>query len=246
MEYCVKDIIIETNAGTNLAYLRRLRGYTQAILSNISGVSLRSIQQYESGARDIRKASNQTLMMLARALECPIEKLVDVYIDRVTECIIERKNNVKYDTRFEIVSRKISEAEAQSYMRNGWKFDWHKIQELGYTIIELYTPHDNRTQGRLSYSKKEGFYYVDHVENAPFNVGHEGLYEGVGANLFAIACFLSKKDGYGGYVSFYSKLDERLIESYKEKLHAKQVGSSQLMIIDEVAAEYLIAKYNLE
>ena len=73
-----------------------------------------------------------------------------------------------------------------------------------------------------------------------------GIYEGVGGNLFAIVCYLSKSAGFDGYVSFVSKRDNILISRYKEYLHAKQVGNSQLMYIDKDAAEYLIRKYRLE
>ena len=52
---------------------------SQENLAQKSGVSLRTIQQYETHARDISKASGQTLMMLARALECSVEDIVDSF-----------------------------------------------------------------------------------------------------------------------------------------------------------------------
>ena len=94
MDYIVNEnnleIIIEKR-DTSLAIRRRLLGYSQAMLAQKSGVPLRTIQQYESRARDINKASVQTLMMLARALECPVEEIVDIYVDEITDCIIEKE-----------------------------------------------------------------------------------------------------------------------------------------------------------
>lgn len=231
---------------TRLAEIRIAKGYTQAMLAEKSGISLRTLQQYESKARDISKASVSVVYALARSLECPMESLIDIYVDDITDCIRNRNTGLEYDTRFSKVDRRISPSEAKNDMNHGWKFNWSLIQDEGNEIIELYTPHDNRMQGRISYLKKDGYFFVDHVESSPKNVGHDGVYEGVGGNLFAIICYLSKLAGYEGYVSFISKKDNTLISRYKEYLHAKQVGNSQMMYIDKEAAEYLIDKYQLE
>lgn len=231
---------------TSLAVRRRLLGYTQSMLAQKSGVSLRTIQQYESHARDISKASGQTLMMLARALECSVEDIVDIYVDDITDCILEKESGIIFSTKFEKIKRIITKAEAKNDINHGWKFDWHIIQEQGYEIYELFTLHDNKTQGRISCKKNDNYYEVGYVESAPHNIGSSGKYEGVGGNLFAIACMISKNEGYGGFISFFSKKDSKLMENYKSKLHAKQVGNSQLMYLDEEAANYLINQYHLE
>ena len=59
---------------------------------------------------------------------------------------------------------------------------------------------------------------MDIVETAPHNYSHSGIYEGVGAHLFAIACQVSFDAGCDGFVAFTSKSD--LVEYYKEKLNA--------------------------
>ncbi|MGN0427676.1 MAG: helix-turn-helix domain-containing protein [Agathobacter sp.] len=59
--------------------LRRLRAYanlSQRQLSEASGVALRQIQLFEQGQRDIAKTQGETLMKLARALNCKIEDLL--------------------------------------------------------------------------------------------------------------------------------------------------------------------------
>lgn len=249
MDYIVNEnnleIIIEKR-DTSLAIRRRLLGYSQAMLAQKSGVPLRTIQQYESRARDINKASVQTLMMLARALECPVEEIIDIYVDEITDCIIEKETGSIYQTRFEMVTRNITKSEAKNDINHGWKFDWHLIQEQKYEIYELFTPHDNKTQGRIACKKGDSYYEVGYVESAPRNIGKGGIYEGVGGNLFAIVCLLSKREGFDGYVSFFSKKDARVMDNYKTKLHAKQVGSSQLMYLDGEAADFLIEKYHME
>lgn len=65
------------DAVTNLARLRRLRGYSQRILAQQSGVSLRMIQLYEQKQNDINKAQGETLLQLAKTLNCSMEQLMN-------------------------------------------------------------------------------------------------------------------------------------------------------------------------
>ena len=60
----------------NLKSIRTFRGISQKILSEWSGVSLRMIQNYEQGTKDIKKASIVTIKRLAIALDCSIDDLV--------------------------------------------------------------------------------------------------------------------------------------------------------------------------
>lgn len=62
---------------TSLARLRRLQGYSQRLLAEESGVSLRMIQLYEQKQNDINKAQAETLLRLGRVLGCGIEELMD-------------------------------------------------------------------------------------------------------------------------------------------------------------------------
>lgn len=66
------DIIREKNRerGTNLQKLRKLAGLTQKQLADLSGVNLRTLQQYETGAKDINMASGKTINDLALSLHC--------------------------------------------------------------------------------------------------------------------------------------------------------------------------------
>lgn len=59
-----------------LKTIRKQARLTQQRLAEISGVTLRMIQAYEQGDQDIRKAEAQTVMALARALGCNLEKVL--------------------------------------------------------------------------------------------------------------------------------------------------------------------------
>lgn len=63
---------------TNLKKIRLERGYSQAKLSELSGVNLRMIQHYEQGVKDINLAQANTLYKLAQVLECNMEELLEL------------------------------------------------------------------------------------------------------------------------------------------------------------------------
>ena len=65
------------NSTTQLQMLRRMTGYSQKMLAEKSGVSLRMIQQYEQRAKDINRASGMNLLALARTLGCHMEDLME-------------------------------------------------------------------------------------------------------------------------------------------------------------------------
>ena len=60
-----------------LKKLRENRGLSQTQLSELSGVSLRSIQMYEQRVNDIDKAQAHTLYKLSRVIGCNIEDLLE-------------------------------------------------------------------------------------------------------------------------------------------------------------------------
>ena len=59
-----------------LAFQRKAIGYSQRQLAQKAGVNLRTLQQYESGAKDLNKASVETVLNLAWALGCDIEDIL--------------------------------------------------------------------------------------------------------------------------------------------------------------------------
>ncbi|MBE6904644.1 MAG: helix-turn-helix transcriptional regulator [Ruminococcaceae bacterium] len=63
---------------SNLKRIRVSAGLSQTDLATRSGVSVRMIQHYEQGAKDINRAQAITLYQLARVLNCQTENLIEI------------------------------------------------------------------------------------------------------------------------------------------------------------------------
>lgn len=77
----VMNDIIKTKSKqktTNLHNFRKIAGLTQKELALLSGVNLRTLQQYETGAKDINKASGSSINSLARALRCNFYDIMEL------------------------------------------------------------------------------------------------------------------------------------------------------------------------
>ena len=160
---------------------------------------------------------------------------VDILIDKLTDCLIERESGNVVDTEY---IERITEIKKQEY--SDWQFDWHITQKNGYTVYELFLENDDTVQGRISFRIDGGVADVDIVESAPHNIGHNGKYIGAGGHLFAIACQCSLDAGCDGVVAFTSKSD--LVEHYKTELNAVEVMPRRMVLFEE-AAQILIDKY---
>lgn len=62
---------------TNLKRMRLRAGFSQRELADLSDVPVRTIQQYEQRQKNINKAQVEYLLMLAQALCCRVEDLVE-------------------------------------------------------------------------------------------------------------------------------------------------------------------------
>ena len=62
---------------SNLKAIRENRDFSQAKLAEASGVSIRMIQYYEQGFKDINKAQAITVYKLAVSLDCGMEDLIE-------------------------------------------------------------------------------------------------------------------------------------------------------------------------
>ena len=71
----------EERKASRLKRIRKAHGYSQSGLAAVSGVSLRSIQMYEQGNKDINKGQAMTLNSLAKALGCRTEDLLEPSMD---------------------------------------------------------------------------------------------------------------------------------------------------------------------
>lgn len=61
---------------TNLQKARLEAGMSQSQLAAKAGISLRTLQHYEIGDRNIRKAAIETGLRIANALGCDINKII--------------------------------------------------------------------------------------------------------------------------------------------------------------------------
>ncbi len=73
MDARLKDVIRKSQ----LARLRLYAGLTQKMLAERSEVSVRMIEHYEQGRKDINQASAETIYKLSKALGCEMEELIE-------------------------------------------------------------------------------------------------------------------------------------------------------------------------
>jgi transcriptional regulator with XRE-family HTH domain len=59
-----------------LAQKRREKGLSQSQLADITGISLRTLQAYESETRNINKAAAENVYLLAQALDTSMEEIL--------------------------------------------------------------------------------------------------------------------------------------------------------------------------
>ena len=167
---------------------------------------------------------------------------VDIEIDGLTNCLVNRITGEECDTQYRLISKTITKADAEKLKAEGWLFDWSIPHSNGYEIYELLIKGSDECQGliALKHIRDQLYTHVDVVESAPKNRGKNGKYQGVGAHLFAIACKISWDVGNEGFVQFKAKTD--LVEHYRETLNAKNIDA-QNMYIDSHAALNLIKTY---
>ena len=63
-------------AQTKLQAARQAAGLSQSQLADKAGISVRTLQHYEIGDKDIRKAAVVTVIALAKALDCDITDII--------------------------------------------------------------------------------------------------------------------------------------------------------------------------
>ena len=167
---------------------------------------------------------------------------IDICIDSLTDCLVCNETGELHDTEYRLVRKTITKYDAMNLKAEGWKFDWSVPHQNGYEVYELLLKENDEVQGMIALKHIRSQYYthVDIVEAAPFNVGRDGIYKGVGAHLFAIACKLSWEVGNEGYVQFTAKSD--LVKHYQQTLNAKLIDW-HTMYIDSYGAVTLINKY---
>lgn len=74
----ITESLAKKSTPTRLRFYRAEAGLTQVALAESSGVSLRSIQQYEQRKKDINHAQAHSVWRLAQALGRPMEDLLEL------------------------------------------------------------------------------------------------------------------------------------------------------------------------
>jgi hypothetical protein len=164
---------------------------------------------------------------------------LDFVVDKLTNSI---QNTISGDSFQTEVARFTITDSKNITVKIGWNFNWKT--ELKDNIKEVYklTIVNNLdiVQGLLSVTKEADHIYMNLLENAPFNIGQNKLYEGVAGNLVAYACKLSFQYGFDGFVAFTAKT--KLVRHYEESLGAYHFGGHR-MIIPTESSKLLVEKY---
>ena len=164
---------------------------------------------------------------------------LDFIVDKLTNSILNTISGDSFDTE---VLRLTNADLKQTTKKNGWNFNWSaELKDNKKEVFKLTIPHNsNVIQGLLILTLEPDHVYMHLLENAPFNIGQNKLYEGVAGNLVAHACKVSFQQGFDGFVAFTAKT--KLIEHYQKTLGAYTLGGHR-MIIPTQSAQILIDKY---
>ena len=169
---------------------------------------------------------------------------IDILIDKLTPCLIERSTGNILQTVFSIVS----EDDILGLKEKGWLFDWTDDALHKTNIYKLMIKDDSAIQGLISAEVVRGAVYVHLAESAPHNLPPNKKYAGVGGHLFAIAMKLSLSNGFGGYI-FMDAKNQKLVDHYIETLGARRVSTryhEHRLEVSEDHAQKIVEKYTLE
>ena len=76
------EISVKINyRGTKMQELRKSRHLSQSQLAEATGISVRMIQKYEQGEKDLNGAKLETILRICSALDC---KMIDILNDPFT------------------------------------------------------------------------------------------------------------------------------------------------------------------
>lgn len=164
---------------------------------------------------------------------------LDFVVDKLTNSI---QNTISGDSFLTEVLRFTIKDSKKISKKNGWNFNWKsELKDNANEIYKLTIVHNPKIiQGLVSLTREPDHIFISLLENAPFNIGQQKLYEGVSGNLVAYACKLSFQYGFDGFVSFQSKT--KLIEHYEKTLGAYHFGGHKMIIATD-ASEFLVQKY---
>lgn len=168
-----------------------------------------------------------------------MKRLVCVEVDILTSSVIEVSTGLTFETDATKIDNQFIK---DIHKKDGWKFNWKRESKTPNREIFTLTLKENKfvLLGMISLEMKHDHVHVHLVENSPQNIGKQKEFLGIGGNLFAFACKVSKDCGFDGNISFIAKTN--LIQYYSINLDAESLGNGK-MIIKENSASVLINKY---
>lgn len=69
---------IDIAPATMIKSIREMRGMSQSQLAELTGISVRVLQNYEQGTRPLNGARAITVYRISKALQCTVEDLLDI------------------------------------------------------------------------------------------------------------------------------------------------------------------------
>jgi hypothetical protein len=159
---------------------------------------------------------------------------IDIFIDGVTDCLINRATGEKVKTKIMPISF--------DSRPSGWRFDWSLPEREGSSIFALYVEDADDIQGLLALRRERENKAVRGVliESHSRNIGKKGKYKGIGAHLTAFGCKYAIESGFDLY---YFIAKSELMGHYANTLGAVPIGSTQTMVVEGVAFDRLIETY---
>jgi hypothetical protein len=118
----------------------------------------------------------------------------------------------------------------------GWNFNWKRESKKSVDIelFKLVTENEpGIIQGLVSSQRRDGYYRMELIESAPFNIGNAKKYIGIPGNLVAYICKLSFDAGFEGVVAFTPKTILRA--HYKLTLGAEEINKTDMAIFTKAA-----------
>ncbi len=166
---------------------------------------------------------------------------LDIEIDELTNSIKDVSSG--RELRTEVI--RVLSIHARQIRKSDWSFDWQdELNTPGREVYKLVLRDEpDRIHGLLCVEDAGDHVFAHLLESARPNRGRLKRYAGVPGNLMAYACQLAFDKGYLGFVVFVSK--SALIAHYAETLKA-QVLRGNRMVLDTVAARYLVDRYFTE
>ena len=125
--------------------------------------------------------------------------MIEIIIDGLSRSITNLHTGESFKTKI----LKVTSSELKKIKKlkgsNKWSFNWTEAGGEVYKLVTINNP--QIIHGLISLDDRNDNIFVNLIESSPVNVGKNKIYQGIPANLFAYACYISYTKGYGGVVS---------------------------------------------